>query len=205
VQNDHHRPGEAPHQSPKEPEPPLPPSAPRATGPPASTIPSPGCVLVRFHSLDDIVSGISRGDAIEYTQVDTLSALPETMTIRERRPSLMRSLIPGESWQVTRVSMISHRTPADQQNRAISITCDREGKTTSVAYVAICGGGCCCCMDVGLSCGIAGSDDCAIHRWSAAGGLWQNPSVLILSRGLGLILARCECIPMRRLQRRRRR
>jgi hypothetical protein len=23
-------------------------------------------------------------------------------------------------------------------------------------------------MDVGLSCGIAGSDDCVIHRWSAA-------------------------------------
>jgi hypothetical protein len=145
--------------------------------------------------------GITGGAAIVYTDVDILPALPETVTIRERRPSLMRSLIPGESWQVTRVSMISHRTPADQQNRAISITCDREGKTTSVAYVAICGGGCCCCMDMGLSCGIAGSDDCATHRWSARGGLWQNPSVLILSRGLCMILAKCECIPMRGLTR----
>ena len=62
VQNCHHQPGEVPHQSPKEPEPPA--------------------------------------AAIEYTDGDILPALPETMSIRERRPSLMRSPIPGRSWEV---------------------------------------------------------------------------------------------------------
>ena len=82
--------------------------------------------------------------------------------------------------------MISHRTPLTSKTAQISITCDRERKKTSVAYVAICGSGCCCYIDAGLSYEIAGSDDYAIHRWSEACGLWQNPSMLILSRGLAV-------------------
>ncbi|MBC2697989.1 MAG: hypothetical protein HF976_04040 [ANME-2 cluster archaeon] len=37
--------------------------------------------------------GITGGATIVYTDVDILPALPETMTIRERRPLLMRSPI----------------------------------------------------------------------------------------------------------------
>ena len=55
-----------------------------------------GALIPRRHR-----AGHIGGAAIEYTDGDILPALPETMTIRERRPSLMPSPIPGESWQVT--------------------------------------------------------------------------------------------------------
>ena len=117
VQNCHHQLGEVPPQNLNEPEPPVLSIAPRAARPCAPTTPSPKCALVygSTHQMTsprtrvapyraDIMRGISGGAAIEYTDVDILPALPETMTIREHRPSLMRSPIPGESWQVTLVS-----------------------------------------------------------------------------------------------------
>jgi len=88
-----------PHWSLNEPEPPLLSLAPRAAGPPASTTPSPKCVLScdSTHQMTspetraplyraEIVRGISGGAAIEYTDGDILPALPEMVTLRERRP-----------------------------------------------------------------------------------------------------------------------
>ena len=67
---------------------------------------------VRFHPSDyitqdkgvpiaDIVRGISRGIAIEYTDVEILPVLPETMTIQERCPFSHTISDPQESWQVS--------------------------------------------------------------------------------------------------------
>jgi len=54
---------------------------------------SPGTRVPPYRA--DIVRGISGGAAIEYTDGDILPALPEMMTIRERRPFSHR-----KSWQV---------------------------------------------------------------------------------------------------------